>query len=516
MKRSLLLITGIIFSINITAQQQIGNGNMESWDNFGTSSEEPSNWNSFKTAQGGLSSFGGQAVWRSTAIRAGATGSYCTQVKCISVLGVAANGVLTLGRVNMGSSTATSSSNYNVSLTSDVNFSEPLTNTPDSIVFWVKYSNSNSAHQARISAVMHDTYNYIDGYNVDPASAPHKVAEISYNFNATGGLWVRKSVPWVYTGPASANTFILVTFATNKVPGTGTVGDEVLIDDIQLIYNPVNQQVVANDDAISTFQDQAVNIDVAANDTDPENDLDLTSVTITTSPTNGIVNVNPTSGVVTYTPNAGYFGNDSFEYQICDNGTPVYCDIALVSITIIEVVAGNNPIVANPDDVITDMDVAVTTDVVANDVDYENNIDLSSLTITVQPTNGSAVANTLTGEVTYTPNLGFFGNDAYTYSICDAGTPAITCDNAVVSVTVNLTWGIEETSSDEIQVALNGNEISIIGNDLNGTYSIYATNGMLVQNGTIQNKISFQNLKGIYFIHLNSSKGTFTKKIALL
>jgi hypothetical protein len=42
----------------VFAQQQIGNSNMESWDNVGQSTEEPTNWSSFKTGTGGLASFG--------------------------------------------------------------------------------------------------------------------------------------------------------------------------------------------------------------------------------------------------------------------------------------------------------------------------------------------------------------------------------------------------------------------------------------------------------------------------
>jgi hypothetical protein len=415
MKKSLLLLPGIFLVFNFFAQQQLGNSALESWDNVGASTEEPTNWNSFKSASGTLSGFAGQQISRSTAIRAGATGSYCARIWSNSVLGVVANGNMTLGKINMGSSTVTSASNYNFSSTADPNFSEAFTATPDSLVFWVKYTNANSASQARVSAVLHDTYDYQDGFNVHAGSAPHKVAEITHNYNATGGQWVRKSIPWDYTGPAAVNTYVLITFTTNKTPGGGNTNDEVLIDDIQLIYNSVNQQIVANDDVAET-----------------------------------------------------------------------------------------------------DMFISVTTNVLANDVDFENQIDNSTLTVTVQPTNGTTSVNTATGEITYTPISTFYGLDSYSYSICDAGTPAITCDEATVSVTVNLTWGTDEISENTFQCVVLPNEIKIIGATLKGNYTLYSANGALVQQGEIAPSIVFQNLSGFYFLHLQTEKGIFCKKVVIL
>lgn len=516
MKKTLLLITALAGTISGFAQTQIGNGSLESWDNVGGATEEPTNWNSFKNGSGGLVSFfGSTTIARSSAVRPG-TGAYCARIWSKSVLGVIANGNMTLGRINMGSSSATDPDNYNYSITSNALYSEPLTDAPDSLVFWVKYTNGNAASTARVSAVLHDTYDYKDGYNVDAASAPHKVAEIAYNYPSTGGQWVRKSIPWNYTGPATTHTYVLITFATNSTPGGGNNNDEVLIDDIELIYNPVNAPVVANDDAITTPEDQAVAITVSSNDTDPENDLDLTSVTVTVAPTNGSTSVNPTTGVITYTPNPGYFGTDVFTYSICDNGTPVLCDQAVVTVTVTEVIVGNNQIIANNDVAVTNMNTPVVTDVVANDVDVEDEIDLSTLNVTVNPTNGTTSVNTTTGEITYTPATGYYGNDSYTYAICDAGTPAITCDTAVVNVTVNINWGINEADASLIKVTVEEEMIHILGEDLTGTYAIYASNGQLVQNGDLAASIQTHQLKGIYFLTIQSNKGNTTKKISIL
>ena len=96
----------------------------------------------------------------------------------------------------------------------------------------------------------------------------------------------------------------------------------------------VNEPPVANFDTTSTPPNTPVVIDVVSNDSDPEGDLDPSSITVIDPPTNGTVAVNP-DGSVTYTPNTDFSGIDTFSYQICDGGipAPVLCDTALVIVT---------------------------------------------------------------------------------------------------------------------------------------------------------------------------------------
>ena len=224
----------IIFSLAAFGQQ-IDNGSMENWDNLGSNDEEPSNWNSFMNASGGLSLFASKQVGQSTDIRSGASGMYSARVFSKSTIGIIANGNLTLGRINMGSSTPSSTSNYNYTVTGNSDFSQQLNSTPDSIVFWVKYNNSSSSDLARIKAIIHDDYDYVDPMTSE--SEQHVVADAALNFESTNGSWVRKSVPFDYVGPSTTPEYILVTFTTNMIPGGGSNGDEIFIDDVELIYS---------------------------------------------------------------------------------------------------------------------------------------------------------------------------------------------------------------------------------------------------------------------------------------
>jgi len=224
------------FSFSFAQGQQLGNSDMELWENVGQATEEPDNWNSFRTAQGPLTAFASQQIQRSTLVRTGASGQYCARIWAKSTLGVIANGLMTLGRVNMGSTTVTDPNNYNISLTANPNFSEALAFSPDSLVFWAKFTAAGSTDSARVHAILHDSYDVRDP--IDANSLPYVLAIAERNYAKTNGSWVRISVPFNYIPSTNVSpAFLLITFATNKIPGGGTNNDEVLLDDIELIYN---------------------------------------------------------------------------------------------------------------------------------------------------------------------------------------------------------------------------------------------------------------------------------------
>lgn len=95
---------------------------------------------------------------------------------------------------------------------------------------------------------------------------------------------------------------------------------------------PPNAPPVAADDTATAKQGVPEVITVVANDTDPDGNLDVASVTIITPPTNGTITDVKTNGQVTYESNPAYTGPDSFEYQVCD--TLGLCDTATVTIDV--------------------------------------------------------------------------------------------------------------------------------------------------------------------------------------
>jgi hypothetical protein len=92
-----------------------------------------------------------------------------------------------------------------------------------------------------------------------------------------------------------------------------------------------NTEPIAQDDSITTAQNQQLNIKLNANDAD-EDDL---SFTIVDDPSNGqLGNVNPSTNTVTYTPDEDYSGEDNFTF-IVNDGT-IDSNEATVSITVEE------------------------------------------------------------------------------------------------------------------------------------------------------------------------------------
>ena len=97
--------------------------------------------------------------------------------------------------------------------------------------------------------------------------------------------------------------------------------------------NEVNDPPNARNDSDRVREGRTVTVDVLGNDTDGDNALDPATVNVTSGPTHGSVSVNP-DGTIDFTADAGYDGPDSFEYEVCDDGSPVECDTATVDMDI--------------------------------------------------------------------------------------------------------------------------------------------------------------------------------------
>ena len=96
-------------------------------------------------------------------------------------------------------------------------------------------------------------------------------------------------------------------------------------------FDAENRAPSAADDAPSTRKDTPVDINVRANDADP--DGDQLAVESVTEPAHGATSIN-NDGTVRYVPSAGYAGPDSFTYRVADGrgeSTP-----ATVSVTVVD------------------------------------------------------------------------------------------------------------------------------------------------------------------------------------
>ena len=201
---------------------------------------------------------------------------------------------------------------------------------------------------------------------------------------------------------------------------------------------PVNDAPVANDDAFTVNEGSTTNLNLASNDTDTDDGLDLTSITIVSGPTNGSIVVNA-DGTVDYTHDGSETLADSFIYTIDDlSGTT--SNTSIVSLTITPVndapIPGNDNLTTNQG---TPLTITPITDLLVNDTDAEGN--LLTITSFTQPANGTVVNNG-DGTWTYTPDSTFNGVDSITYTVDDGngGTATATLNlmiNPVIDTTSN-------------------------------------------------------------------------------
>ena len=250
MKKIITLLAAAILPIFAQAQTQITNGDFETWTFDGENL--PNHFNSFQTADGTWAgtaySSSNRQVKRSTDTRPGSTGKYSCDIWSRKVWTTIAQGNLTTGRVHAGSTSATGSSNYNYSDRDGSNtkngFTNPcamaFTGKPDSLVVWVKFvpNGTDSSHPyAKVTATIHDNFDYIDGY-AQTSDQSHVVATaVNKTIAKTNGQWKRLSIPFTYTNNGAQPKYILLSAATNAYPGGGNEKDHLYIDDIQMIYN---------------------------------------------------------------------------------------------------------------------------------------------------------------------------------------------------------------------------------------------------------------------------------------
>ncbi len=220
---------------------------------------------------------------------------------------------------------------------------------------------------------------------------------------------------------------------------------------------PINDSPIVVDDEAETNEDGSVIINVLNNDYDIDSDAELFTVSITQQPENGNATVNNLNEIE-YTPNDNFNGSDVFEYQVCDaeNG----CNNAQV---IVEILPQNDTPVAYDDEVNTSQNTEVVVNVISNDMDIDDNLDVTSLSILSQPSNGVCTVESLTGQITYVPDEDFSGSDTFTYQICDEEG---LCASATVTVNVSL-QNVAPVCEDDTVIMVDGETVtfSVLDND---------------------------------------------------
>ncbi|MCA0948472.1 cadherin-like domain-containing protein [Salipiger pacificus] len=190
-------------------------------------------------------------------------------------------------------------------------------------------------------------------------------------------------------------------------------GTNVTFSDVALIVagGSENTAPTATDDAYgsdagSTFT--VLGIELTKNDADPEGDA--LSVISVQNATNGTVSID--DDVITFTPPPGFKGLASFEYTIEDGNGGTSTATAVIDFSNEEPEA-----VADSLDATQDVPLLIVPEaLLANDTDAEG--DALTLTGVSNALNGSVAFED--GQITFTPDQGYFGPASFDYTIEDA------------------------------------------------------------------------------------------------
>jgi uncharacterized delta-60 repeat protein len=261
---------------------------------------------------------------------------------------------------------------------------------------------------------------------------------------------------------------------------------------------------VANNDVAGTSFGTPVTINVIANDSDLNNDIEpakvdlqtgLAGIQNTATVTDGLFSVN-NSGIVTFTPNSNFISATvrSIQYQVYDL-TSLSSNIANISIAGI-----NTPPIATDDTTTTIINTPITINISTNDSDPGGSItafDLNVLTGDVQntiTTSAGTFSTNNSGVLIFNPASNFQGTASLPYQIFDNSGATATA-NISVLVTNQLPIAVSDSTSTISNTAVTLN-ISTNDSDPDGSITAFDLD---TSNPTIQQ--AFTNSQGVFSVN---------------
>ncbi len=217
-------------------------------------------------------------------------------------------------------------------------------------------------------------------------------------------------------GTNAADIYYNMLSDTLAVPSTGNSTVTYYGFPRPVVQNDTVTVTVGNTQTICVLQN-----DFAANNTP----LLLTDYTF---PVNGTLNLQ--SNCLDY--EALVAGTETITYTVCTNDTPSFCRTGILVITN-QLGGGNHAPVANDDTASTTQPNSITINVVANDLDADL---ADTLCVTsIYGSNFFSLSASNCGNVIFTPDSSFTGNDTCWYVLCDNGSPVL-CDTGMFVVMV--------------------------------------------------------------------------------
>ena len=222
------------------AAYQIANADFENWTDD-ENAKIAEGWNSFDTAAGLFASFASMSPMPQKI-----EGHNGNGVRIVSkdLLGIYANGNLTTGHINMGSTDPTDASNYNFTDRTDVNGNMPFAGRPDAFEVYARFTPGTAkaaadaeqeqpALQGRVQLILHKDAAYHDPEIAEMAD--EKVGSANVLIPATEE-WTKFTGEFSYTTDEAPEVqYLLASATTNPVPGASK-DDQLDLDELRLIY----------------------------------------------------------------------------------------------------------------------------------------------------------------------------------------------------------------------------------------------------------------------------------------
>lgn len=258
----------------------------------------------------------------------------------------------------------------------------------------------------------------------------------------------------------------------------------------QVTFNiiPVGSPPVAVADTSSGFEGVDQVVDVLANDTDPDNDIEPSSLQIDTNSADGTCSVNSSNHIL-FVPNASFSGVTTCTYTVKDlagNSS----NIGTVTFTVMSG-SGSAPTLVADNPPAQPQGVTHSVDVLLNDTDADGDLDPSTLVISANSSSGTCSING-SNEVEFVPLAPFFGTTTCDYSVSDVpgntstatvtfvvnqGSAPTVVDDTPVDQAQGVTQVIDVLANDsDVDGNLNHGSLTITGASSDGTCSTTAAN----------------------------------------
>lgn len=254
-----------LFAVSLTAGAQGIYQFKDPGFDSATGSTTPYNeWYSFESAStNGLSSFIASIAKKSSPKPSFEEG-YDGTGKCIKIyskylVGKNANGNLTTGRVNMGSTDPKDTlKNYNYTNTSGSTGKCLFAGRPDAVSFYAKLTSGGSP-EGRGQFILHDDYAYQDPEL--EANLSHRIGKAAILILPSTG-WVYYEGAFTYDKAQTSTQYLLASFTTNPEPG-GSANDYLWIDEVRFHYYHCLKNLAYGGTAISPTEGDTLKYDLS-------------------------------------------------------------------------------------------------------------------------------------------------------------------------------------------------------------------------------------------------------------